>query len=71
MNTKGKGKDYENVRTDLEEMGIRLEIYIQEAGNGKDLPVAAITMSRKEKKELCQFLHSVIFPSKYGSNFAG
>ena len=27
-------------------------------------------MSRKERKELCQFLHSVKFPSGYGSNFA-
>ena len=71
MNTKGKGKDYENVRTDLEEMGIHPEIYIQEAGNGKDLLVAAITMSRKEKKELCQFLHSVKFSSGYSFNFAG
>ena len=50
MNTKGKGKDHENARADLEEMGINPEIYIKEAGNGKDLPVAAITMSRKEKK---------------------
>ena len=70
MNTKGKGKDHENARADLKEMGIRPELYIQEAENGKDLPVAAITMSRKEKKELCEFLHSVKFPSGYCSNFA-
>jgi len=70
MNTKGKGKDRENARADLEEMGIRPELYIKEAENGKDLPVAATTMSRKEKKELCQFLHSIKFPSVYGSNFA-
>ena len=70
MNTKGKGKDHENARADLEEMGIRPELYVEEAENGKDLPVAVTTMSRKEKKELCQFLHSVKFPSGYGSNFA-
>ena len=70
MNTKGKGKDHENARADLEEMGIRPELYVEEAENGKALPVAAITMSRKEKKELCQFLHSVKFPSGYSSNFA-
>jgi len=51
MNTKGKGKDHENARADLKEMGICPKLYIQEAENGKDLPVAAITMSRKEKKE--------------------
>ena len=27
-------------------------------------------MSKKEKKELCKFLHSVKFPSGYSSNFA-
>jgi len=51
-------------------MGIRPELYAKEAEHGKDLPVAATTMSRKEKKELCQFLHSVKFPSGYSSNFA-
>ena len=62
MNTKGKGKHHENARADLEEMGIRRELYVQEAKNGKDLPVAATTMSRKEKKELCKILYSVNFP---------
>ena len=70
MNTKGKGKDHENARADLEEMGIRPELYVQEAENGKDLPVAATIMSKKEKKELCKFLHSVKFSVGYSSNFA-
>ena len=70
MNTKGKRKDHENARADLEEMGIRLELYVEEAENGKVLPVAATTMSKKEKKELCKFLRSVKFSSEYGSNFA-
>ena len=65
MNTKGKGKDHENARADLEEMGIRTELCIQEVENEKDLSVDATTMSRKEKKELCQFLQSVKFPSGY------
>ena len=70
MNTKGKGKDHENARADLKEMGIRPKLYIQEAKNGKDLPVSATTMSKKEKKKLCKFLQSVKFHSGYGSNFA-
>ena len=70
MNTKGKGKDHANARADLEEMGIHPELYPEEAKHGKDLPVAATTMSRKEKKELCQFLYSVKFLSGYSSNFA-
>ena len=47
MNTKGKGKDHENARADLEDTGIRPKLYVQEAENGKNLPVAATTMSRK------------------------
>ena len=70
MNTKGKGKDHENARADLEEMAIRPELYAQEAENGKDLPVAVTTMSKKEKKELYKFLRSVKFSLGYGSNFA-
>ena len=62
MNTKGKGKDHENARADLEEMGIRTELCIQEVENEKDLSVDATTMSRKEKKELCKILYSVNFP---------
>ena len=70
MNTKGIGKNHENARADLEEMGIRPKLYVEEAENGKALPVAATTMSRKDKKELGQFLHSAKFPSGYSSNFA-
>ena len=33
MNTKGKEKDHENTRADLEEMGIHPELYIKEAEN--------------------------------------
>ena len=70
MNTKGKEKDHENARANLEEMSIRPELYVEEAENGKVLLVAATTMSRMEKKELCQFLHSIKFFSGYSFNFA-
>ena len=35
MNTKGKGKDLENAKVDLDVMGIRPELYIQKVENGK------------------------------------
>jgi hypothetical protein len=47
----GKGKDHVNARADLEEMGIRLELYAREIDTGKDLPVVATTLSKREKKE--------------------
>ena len=50
MNLKGKGKDHENTRADLEEMGIRPELYVQEAENGKDLPVVATQCPKRRRK---------------------
>jgi hypothetical protein len=70
LQMKGKGKDHENARADLEEMGLRPELHAQDTDKGKHLPPAAITLSRKEKKEFCEFLHSVKVPSGYSSNIA-
>jgi hypothetical protein len=32
-------------------------------------PIAAITLSKAERKEFCQFLHDLKVPSDYSSNF--
>ena len=61
MNDKHKTKDHENARKDLEELGIRPELRRQ-------LPASTITLTVKEKKELCDFLRSVKVPSGYSSN---
>jgi hypothetical protein len=36
---------------------------------GMNLPIPATTLSKAERKELCQFLHDLKVPSGYSSNF--
>jgi hypothetical protein len=64
-----KGKDHKNAREDLKDMGIRPELYAEETDTGIDLPVAATTLSKTERKEFCEFLHGLKVPSGYSSNF--
>jgi hypothetical protein len=69
LQPKSKGKDHKNARKDLKELGIRSEIYVEETETGTNLPVAATTLSKAERKEFCQFLHNLKVPSCYSSNF--
>jgi hypothetical protein len=62
---KSKGKDHKNARKDLKELGIRPELYAEETKMGTNLPVAATTLSKVERKEFCQFLHDLKVPSGY------
>jgi hypothetical protein len=54
---------------DIKELGIRSELYAEETETGTNLSVAAITLSKAERKEFCQFLHDLKVPSGYSSNF--
>ena len=69
LQQRGKGKDHENAREDLKDMGIRPELYAEETDTGTVLPVAATTLSKTERKEFCEFLHGLKVPSGYSSNF--
>jgi hypothetical protein len=42
-----------NAREDLKELGIKPELYAEETETGTNLPVAATTLSKAEKKEFC------------------
>jgi len=56
MNTKGKGKDHENARADLEEMGIRPELYVEEQKMEKTLlqpPPQCLEKRRKNYANSC------------------
>jgi hypothetical protein len=48
--TKSKGKDHKNAREDLKEMGIRPKLYAKEIKTRTNLPVAATTLSKVERK---------------------
>jgi hypothetical protein len=69
LQQKSKGKDHKNARKDLKELGIMPELYAEETEMGTNLPVAATTLSKAERKEFCQFLHDLEVPLGYSSNF--
>jgi hypothetical protein len=69
LQQKSTGKDHQNAREDLKELGIRPELYAEEAEMGTNLPVAATTLPKAERKEFYQFLHDLKVPSGYSSNF--
>lgn len=58
------------MRLDLIDMGIRTELTSVKDGKHTFLPPAANTLSRKEKKVLCQFLQEVKVPEGYSSNIS-
>jgi hypothetical protein len=55
LQQKSKGKYHKNARENLKELGIRPELYAEETETGTNLPVAATTLSKVERKEFCQF----------------
>ena len=50
LQQRGKGKDHENARQDLQDMGIRPELYAEETDTGTVLPVAATILSKTERR---------------------
>ena len=68
----GKSKDTLNSRLDLEDMGIRQELHLRPINGGEsfEMPEAWYTMSKEEKKALCEFIKGVRFPDGYAANLA-
>jgi hypothetical protein len=66
LQQKSKGKDHKNAREDLKELGIRPELYAEETETRTNLPVAATTLSKAERKEFYQFLHDLKVNSERG-----
>jgi hypothetical protein len=48
-----RSEDHKNGREGLKELGIRPELYAEETETGSNLPVAATTLSKAERKEFC------------------
>jgi hypothetical protein len=56
----GKTKDTLNERMDLEEMKLRNDLHHKTLENGsKKLPTTCYTLSKQEKRSLCNFLHGI------------
>ena len=56
LNMKGRSKDHRNARKDLQERGLRPELVPE--GDDEDLPTSCVTLSKKEKKGLCEFFQA-------------
>jgi hypothetical protein len=54
-NRSPKEKIIKNAREDLKELGIRLELYVEEIETGTNLPVDATTLSKVERRILSVF----------------
>ncbi|CAH9085942.1 unnamed protein product [Cuscuta europaea] len=69
LNVPGKSKDVINIRKDMvEHLNIRKELAPQPRENGFFLPPGSYTLSKAEKKSLCECLHGIKVPSGYASN---
>ncbi|XP_075645873.1 uncharacterized protein LOC142617065 [Castanea sativa] len=69
LNMDGKTNDNLKVHLDLEEMGIRSELYLEELGSDKTYkPPAYFEMTTSEKDSFLQVLKGVSVPDGYASN---
>jgi hypothetical protein len=65
----GKNKDIVNARLDLQDMGIRPELHLeQDDGDSVSMPAAWYAMDKEEREAFCGFLNSIRFPYGYASN---
>ncbi|XP_021835652.1 uncharacterized protein [Spinacia oleracea] len=70
LNITGKTKDAKKVRLDLKKRNIRPELWpVDKEGMKKSyLPPACYTLSRQEKRILCECLYNIKVPSGYCAN---
>jgi hypothetical protein len=67
LNTDEKSRDYGHARANLKNMGIRLELWLDDSIKETELPTSYITLL-KHVKEFCGFLKNVKVPSGYSMN---
>jgi len=68
LRLEGKNKDTVNARLDLQDMGIRHELHLeQDDDNSVSIPAAWYAMDKEERAAFCGFLRSIRFPYGYAS----
>ena len=65
-----KSKDTDNVRRDLEKLGIRSELHIYEDRNKLMKPAAEYTFSEANRRKFYRFVRLVKFPDGFASNLS-
>ncbi|KAH7849967.1 hypothetical protein Vadar_025729 [Vaccinium darrowii] len=67
----GKNKDTDKARKDLEDWGIRQELWLIECPNGSYVkPHASFSLTVKEREAFFEFLKSVKYPDGYAANIS-
>ncbi|GJY91384.1 hypothetical protein Tco_0506580, partial [Tanacetum coccineum] len=65
-----KSKDTNKARQDLEDLGIRSELWLAKKGNGKFLkPHLKYSFTPEKRRKFCEFIKGVKLPDGFGSNF--
>jgi hypothetical protein len=67
LNTDEKTRDHGHARADINKMGIRPELWLDDSIKGTELPTSCIPLSKHEN-EFCGFLKNVKVPSDYSTN---
>ena len=62
-----KSKDTNNARHDLENLGIKKELYLYEKGNKLMKATAEYTLTEVDHRQFCKFSQSVTFPNGFAS----
>lgn len=70
LNVPGKTKDGLNARLDLEELGIKKELFAKKEADKTTLPPAGYTLTNAEKDIFCESLSNIRVPQGYCSNFS-
>ncbi|XP_062093498.1 uncharacterized protein LOC133799500 [Humulus lupulus] len=68
LNIPSKSKDGIKARKDLAALGLRKNLHPKADPNRTFLPVACYTLTKDEKKELCNCLYNIKVPEGYSSN---
>ncbi|KAG5547799.1 hypothetical protein RHGRI_013476 [Rhododendron griersonianum] len=71
LGIEGKNKDTDKARNDLEDRGIRRELWLTQHPNGSYIkPRASFSLTPQQKEEFFEFLKSVKYPDGYAANIS-
>ena len=68
LKLEGKTKDTVNARLDLQDMGIRHHLHLQQHGNTVKMLDAPYVLNKESRIRFCKFLKDVKFPQGYAAN---
>ena len=68
LNIPSNSKDSIKARKDLAALGLRKNLHPKAGPNRTFLPAACYTLTKDEKKELCNCLYNIKVPEGYSSN---